>query len=79
MVSSYIKCNLHTEYGCPVFCQAVMDQYPPEVPDVFLCPISLEVMNPPVIDEYGFSYDQKSLRQNLLRGNINCPMTGNFN
>jgi hypothetical protein len=35
-------------------------------------------MNPPVVDEYGFSYDKKSLRKNLLRGNINCPMTGDF-
>ena len=31
------------------------------VPDKFLCPLSKEIMNEPVIDSLGYSYDKQNI------------------
>ena len=42
----------------------------------FLCPISQEVMNDPVITPQGISYERKNITS-WLENNNNCPITKN--
>ena len=46
-----------------------------QVPDGFICPISLELMRDPVMNRNGLSYDRKSILQWLHKGNAHCPLT----
>ena len=43
-----------------------------EIPDEFICPITLDIMNDPVICEDGYTYEKKSILQ--LQTSIS-PMT----
>ena len=45
------------------------------VPDEFVCPISLEVMKDPVMSRSGQNYDRRAILEWLYQGNTNCPLT----
>lgn len=44
--------------------------------DDLRCPISLEIMNDPVVLETGHTYDRRSIAKWFSAGNITCPKTG---
>ncbi|CAH2047558.1 unnamed protein product [Thlaspi arvense] len=44
--------------------------------DDLRCPISLEIMNDPVVLETGHTYDRSSIKKWFSSGNITCPKTG---
>ncbi|KFK40810.1 hypothetical protein AALP_AA2G043800 [Arabis alpina] len=44
--------------------------------DDLRCPISLEIMNDPVVLETGHTYDRSSITKWFSSGNITCPKTG---
>ncbi|KAF8046126.1 hypothetical protein N665_4007s0001, partial [Sinapis alba] len=44
--------------------------------DDLRCPISLEIMNDPVVLETGHTYDRSSIEKWFSAGNITCPTTG---
>lgn len=44
--------------------------------DDLRCPISLEIMNDPVVLETGHTYDRSSIAKWFSAGNITCPKTG---
>ncbi|CAJ1966060.1 unnamed protein product [Cylindrotheca closterium] len=46
-----------------------------QVPDGFICPISLELMRDPVMNRRSLSYERKSILNWLHRGNAHCPLT----
>ncbi|KAL5207837.1 hypothetical protein ABZP36_032272 [Zizania latifolia] len=47
-----------------------------DVPDQFLCPVSLDVMRDPVTAPTGITYDRESVEGWLERGRATCPVTG---
>ncbi|BAF09973.2 U-box domain-containing protein 21 [Oryza sativa Japonica Group] len=59
---------------------ARQQQQPPEpaadVPDHFLCPISLDMMRDPVTAPTGITYDRDGVEVWLERGRPTCPVTG---
>jgi len=46
-----------------------------EVPNEFLCPISLELMQRPVVAADGFTYEQSAI-ETWLEGHLRSPLTG---
>lgn len=49
----------------------------PQPPDMFLCPISREVMRDPVVlVETGQMYDRSSISEWFKTGHSTCPLTG---
>ena len=48
----------------------------PAIPDKLCCPISLELMERPVMAADGFTYDRSSIESWLARGNTTSPTTG---
>lgn len=46
-----------------------------EIPEHFICPISMDVMSNPLMSKGGQNYDRQSILQWLRRGNANCPLT----
>lgn len=46
-----------------------------DIPDNFICPISLELMRDPLMNRRGQNYDRRSILQWLHRGNEHCPLT----
>lgn len=51
--------------------QALLD----EVPDDFICPISLSVMKSPLMSKDGKNFERKAIIDWLSRGNGSCPLT----
>ena len=49
---------------------------PEEIPQHFLCPITLAIMNDPVIDNEGVSYEREAIVEWLNAGNSTSPTTG---
>ena len=49
---------------------------PQEIPQHFLCPITLAVMNDPVIDNDGVSYERQAIAEWLNARNSTSPTTG---
>lgn len=47
-----------------------------DVPQHFMCPITLVVMKDPVIDNEGVSYEREAITQWLSQGNTTSPATG---
>ena len=61
----------------PKTTETEMDTSQPEdIPQSFLCPITLAVMNDPVIDNYGVSYERQAICEWLNAGNSTSPTTG---
>jgi hypothetical protein len=48
-----------------------------EVPYHFLCPITQEMMQHPVMNKYGINYERRAILKWLNNGNDTCPMTRN--
>lgn len=46
-----------------------------EVPKKFICPLTLDLMQDPVVSRYGQSYERSAIVQWLAKGNTACPMT----
>ena len=46
-----------------------------DVPEEFLCPIGLEIMEHPVMNREGRNFDRKSILDWLNAGNLTCPLT----
>ena len=46
-----------------------------EPPHLFLCPISMELMDDPVTVSTGVTYDRASIQRWLDSGNTTCPAT----
>ncbi|KAK1419791.1 hypothetical protein QVD17_29129 [Tagetes erecta] len=54
-----------------------VDHEPVTIPELFRCPISLELMKDPVILSTGITYDRESVEKWLYEdGNHTCPVTG---
>ncbi|XP_059669852.1 E3 ubiquitin-protein ligase PUB24-like [Cornus florida] len=53
-----------------------MEDIDVEVPEFFICPISLQIMKDPVIAITGITYDRESIEHWLFKGqNTTCPVT----
>ncbi|KAB2606873.1 U-box domain-containing protein 13-like [Pyrus ussuriensis x Pyrus communis] len=48
---------------------------PPVIPDDFRCPISLELMNDPIIVSTGQTYERSCIEKWLEAGHVTCPKT----
>ena len=59
----------------PPFSQPVDGCSPMDVPNEYICPISLEVMKNPVMDKNGRSFEKSAILEWLNRGNTHCPLT----
>ncbi|KAL3642736.1 hypothetical protein CASFOL_013551 [Castilleja foliolosa] len=46
-----------------------------EIPEYFICPISLDIMNDPVTTISGITYDRDSIQRWLFNGKATCPVT----
>ena len=46
-----------------------------EIPEYFICPISLQIMRDPVTAITGITYDRESIENWLFKGNNTCPVT----
>jgi hypothetical protein len=57
-------CSKHGEY-CPPFCEELLDAAEIKIPLWAICPISLDVMKHPVVDQYGHSYEQVMLEKHF--------------
>ncbi|KAL3673090.1 hypothetical protein V7S43_002385 [Phytophthora oleae] len=51
------------------------NMYPGEVPDYFMCPISMEVMHDPVTTPNGVSYERRCLEEHLRHNGAIDPLT----
>jgi hypothetical protein len=47
----------------------------PEFPDWAICPLTLEVMNDPLMNRDGLNYERKAILEWLNRGHTTCPLT----
>lgn len=46
-----------------------------QIPEDFVCPISLSLMRDPVMSRDGKNFEKKAILDWLNRGNVNCPLT----
>jgi hypothetical protein len=46
-----------------------------EIPDEFICPLTLELMRDPVMSRYGNSYERSAILKWVALGNCHCPLT----
>jgi hypothetical protein len=46
-----------------------------EIPDEFICPLTLELMHDPVMTRYGNSYERSAILKWVGCGNAHCPLT----
>ena len=46
-----------------------------EPPSEFMCSLTMDIMNDPVVSRYGQSFEREAIIQWLARGNTTCPMT----
>lgn len=76
MSTSEIICAIHKSEACPLWCPAIMEKYTCDPPHHFICPITLELMQNPVTDEYGFTFERSALIDNIRHRNYLCPTTG---
>lgn len=47
-----------------------------DIPEIYLCPITKEIMINPMVTADGHTYEYKAIHEWLSRGNLNSPMTG---
>jgi hypothetical protein len=45
------------------------------IPEDFLCPLTLEIMDDPVVSKDGKNFDRRAILQWLHKGNDTCPLT----
>jgi hypothetical protein len=46
-----------------------------EIPEAFVCPLTLEIMKDPLMDRRGINFERKAIVEWLNRGNHTCPLT----
>lgn len=46
-----------------------------DIPDWALCPLTLEIMDDPLMDRDGLNYERKAIVEWLNRGHTTCPLT----
>lgn len=46
-----------------------------EIPESFFCPMTLEIMEDPVMTRLGSNFERKAIIEWINRGNITCPLT----
>ena len=46
-----------------------------EIPSKYVCPLTLEIMQDPVLSRYGQSYERSAIIKWLAKGNTGCPLT----
>lgn len=46
-----------------------------EVPDEFICPLTMELMHDPVVSRYGHNYERDAILSWLAQGHTDCPLT----
>ena len=46
-----------------------------EIPEEFICPLTMELMQDPVMSRYGQSYERDAILNWLHRGHTDCPCT----
>lgn len=56
--------------------QSLLSSVVMSIPDEFRCPISLDLMNDPVIIASGHTYDRSSIAQWINSGHHTCPKSG---
>ena len=44
-------------------------------PEAFICPLTLEVMEDPLMDRRGMNFERRAIVEWLGRGNTTCPLT----
>jgi hypothetical protein len=56
--------------------QCISDaEYCDEIPECFICPLTLEAMEDPLMDRRGMNFERKAILEWLDRGNKTCPLT----
>jgi hypothetical protein len=51
------------------------EEYCEEIPECFICPLTLEAMDDPLMDRRGMNFERKAIVEWLNRGNKTCPLT----
>lgn len=46
-----------------------------EIPDAYICPLTLEMMQDPVMSRYGFSFERSAILKWIACGKFCCPLT----
>jgi hypothetical protein len=46
-----------------------------QVPDEFICPLTLSIMVDPVMDAYGHNFEKSAIMAWIYEGNTTCPLT----
>jgi hypothetical protein len=46
-----------------------------DIPDEYICPLTLELMRDPVMTKYGNSYERSAILKWVACGNDRCPLT----
>ena len=46
-----------------------------DIPETFICPVTLDVMVDPLISRYGHNYERRAILDWLKTGTIDCPLT----
>lgn len=69
------KCRVHIDEICPRYCAEMIEYVKLPAPACFYCPITLEIMQVPVVDQHGFSYEQAAYQKAMQRDNTKCVLT----
>jgi len=46
-----------------------------DIPQSYICPLTLEIMDDPLMDRRGMNFERKAILEWLHRGNSTCPLT----
>lgn len=46
-----------------------------DIPEEFICPLTLELMRDPVVSRYGHSYERDAILRWLAKGHAECPLS----
>ena len=51
------------------------DEEEEDIPDEFICPLTLEIFNDPLMDRRGINFERTAIVEWLNRGHTTCPLT----
>jgi hypothetical protein len=63
------ECSEHSNNGDQVYSD---DE---DIPDEFICPLTLEIFNDPLMDRRGINFERSAIVEWLNRGHTTCPLT----
>ncbi|KAG7355153.1 U-box domain containing protein [Nitzschia inconspicua] len=75
MVPTSLPCIFIEETDHPDDGSSSSEDVVDDVPEEFLCPLTLCVMKDPVVSKDGISYDRTAIVKWLAKGNQSCPLT----